>query len=91
MLGVEPPVSLMEAFCFQDESRDGLHRRALCLHISRSVHNTLRSQGIFGTPSSIWALALQRFRKLARDSPQERALLVRLQPPANVPEHAVAL
>ena len=83
MLGVEPPGSLQEAFCFLDESRDGLHRRVLAIHISRSVHNSLRSRGVFGSRSSVWSLALQRFRKLARDSPRERALLVRLHPLAN--------
>ena len=86
MLGVEPPGSLEAAFCLLDVSRDELHRRALCVHIARSVHNSLRSMGTFGTRPSIWALALQRFRKLARDSPQERAVLLRCHPPANAPE-----
>ena len=89
MIGVEPPGSLQEAFCFLDASRDGLHRRALVVHLARSVHNSLRSRGIFGSRSSVWSLALQRFRKLARDSPRERALLVRLGPSASPPVLAV--
>ena len=84
MLGVEPPASLVIAFCFHDASLDELHQRALAVHIAKSVHNSLRAQGRFGTRSTIWAMALQRFRKLTRDSPLERNVLLRCRPPANV-------
>ena len=83
LLSLAPPTSLAMAFCLGDCPRDEMRLRILAVHLSRAVHNSIRALSRRPSLANIWQLALQRFRKLARDSPRERALLLFVQPPAH--------
>ena len=85
MLRIDPPGSALDALALSRATRDTTVARVLAVHLVRSAHNMIRAHSARVSRLSLWRIILTRFRKLARDSPRERALLLRAAPAASPP------
>ena len=85
MLRIDAPHTPLDALALSRTSREVTILRVLAIHLVRSAHNTIRAHNIRVSRDSLWRIILTRFRKLARDSPRERALLLRAAPSAAPP------
>ena len=89
MLRIDAPNSSVDALALSRVPRDVTILRVLAVHLVRSAHNTIRAHSIRVTRDSLWRIFLTRFRKLARDSPRERALLLWAAPTVGPPPLAL--
>ena len=89
MLRIDAPHTPVDALALSRASRDVTILRVLAVHLVRSAHNTIRAHSIRVTRDSLWRIFLTRFRKLPRDSPRGRALLLRAAPAAGPPPLAL--
>ena len=85
LIGLPAPSTAADALALSRASQDVTVRRVLAIHLVRSAHNMVRSHGQQVSRQHLWRLFLVRFRKLARDSPHERAVLLSLAPAAFPP------
>ena len=85
LLNLPVPDSAVDALALSGSSLDVSIRRALAVHLVRSAHNMLRASSRRASRLQLWQMFLVRFRKLARDSHRERAILLRVAPTASPP------
>ena len=85
MLRLPHPASAIDGLALSLATQDVIVRRVLAIHLVRSAHNMVRSHNHQPSRLQLWRLFLARFRKLARDSPKERAFLLAVAPSSSPP------
>ena len=78
MMGLVTPASALEALALSRATLDVTIRKVIGIHLVRSAHHMVRSNNQHVSRHLLWRMFLTRFRKLARDYPKERAVLVAL-------------
>ena len=79
-MGLEAPSTPAVALALSRATLDVTLRTAIGIHLVRSAHNMVRSNNHRPSRLFLWRIFLTRFRKLARDSPRERTILLALSP-----------
>jgi len=85
MRGLADLASPLDALALSLATRDITLQKVLDVHLVRFAHNRVRSSSHRVSRYFFWRIFLTRFRKLARDSPRERAILLRLAPAGSPP------